>query len=108
MGHQTKVSERRVRIAHAIQSFVDNPVVILLKGLALILIGLSEAWRTLVGDIVHGHIRLGHGLILLGVFNVLDSLPHLVGGLEATQRYLETQNAKEFLQESLGPPTDLE
>jgi hypothetical protein len=108
VGHQTKVSERRVKIARAIQSFVDNPIVILLKGLTLILIGLSGAWHTLVDDIVHGHIRLGHGLILLGVFNVLDSLPHLVGGLEATQRYLETQNAKAGLQDALGPRTDLE
>lgn len=77
------------RIAGAIRSFVENPITLLVKGGLLILIGLSEASRTFRDDFARGHFSLGHGLILIGVFSVLDSLPHLIDGLDSGGKYLE-------------------
>ena len=45
------MSDRRVMIARAISSFVENPFTNLVKGTVLLLIGLSEASRTFIDDI---------------------------------------------------------
>src|SRR5438128_1554220 len=82
------------RIARAITRFVDNPVTNLVKGIALLLIGLSEASKTFTDDLAHKQLRVGHGLIIIGVFGILDALPHLIEGLEAGQRYLELRDKK--------------
>jgi hypothetical protein len=89
------MSSHRVRIARAIRAFVDNPITNLVKGILLVLIGLSEASRTLMDDIAQKKIRVGHGLIIIGLFNILDCLPHLIEGLEASNRYLELRDRKE-------------
>ena len=43
--------DRADRIAHAITSFVENPVTNLVKGIALFMIGLSEASHTFREDL---------------------------------------------------------
>jgi len=82
------------KISHHIRSFVDNPITTLVKGVALLLIGLSDASHTFRDDISHGQVRLGHGVIIIGLFGILDALPHLIGSLEAGGRYLELREKK--------------
>jgi hypothetical protein len=71
------------KIARAITRFVENPV-----------IGLSEASKTFTDDLVHKQLRVGHGLIIIGVFGILQALPHLIEGLEAGQEFLELRHKK--------------
>jgi hypothetical protein len=86
---------RRSTISRRIQAFVDHPVTNLVKGLALLLIGLSDAASTFWHDVSHGTVRLGHGLMIIGVFSILGALPHLIDSLEAGGRYLELRDEKE-------------
>ena len=83
-----KVNNHKEQVALAIARFVENPFTNLVKGIALFLIGLSEASKTFSDDIAHKQFRVGHGLIIIGVFAILGALPQLIDGLEAGQRYL--------------------
>jgi hypothetical protein len=83
------------RVARGIRSFVENPVTNLIKGIALLTIGLSDAYRTVWDDIAQRHLRVGHGLIIIGFFSMLDSLPHLIESLEAGARFLELRGSED-------------
>ncbi len=80
------------RIARGIQAFLENPYTNLFKGAALFVIGLSEASRTLSDDVAHAHLRVGHGLIIIGLFGMLDTIPKFLEGLEASKRYLDLRS----------------
>ena len=69
------MSSRRDRIAHAIETFVEHPITNLVKGIVLLLIGLTEAARTFHEDLASGHLRVGHGLMIIGLFSMLEALP---------------------------------
>ena|SRR5438045_4461191 len=88
------MSNHSDRIARAITRFVENPVTNLVKGIALLVIGLCDASITFTDDLVHKQLRVGHGLIIIGVFGILGALPHLIEGLEAGGRYLELRDKK--------------
>jgi hypothetical protein len=83
------MSERGNKVARGIKAFVENPITNLVKGVALMLIGLSDASQTFREDVSHGPVRLGHGLIIIGIFSILGALPHLIDSLDAGTRYLE-------------------
>jgi hypothetical protein len=85
------MGRRAEAAARAIRSFVDNPVTNLVKGLVLVAIGLSDALGTLRQDIARQHLRVGHGLIIIGLFSLLGALPHLIESLEAGERFLEVR-----------------
>src|SRR3954454_10029776 len=85
------MSVRGARLARGIESFVENPVTNLVKGVALLLIGLSDASRTFREDVAHGQVRVGHGLIIIGLFSILGALPHIIDGLEAGDRFLKSR-----------------
>lgn len=87
-------SERGNSTARRIQSFVENPITNLVKGLALLLIGLSDASHSFREDLAHGHVRVGHGLIIIGFFSALGALPHLIDSLEAGGRFLELREER--------------
>jgi hypothetical protein len=89
------MNNRRDKIARAISAFVENPVTNLVKGIALVFIGLTEASRTFREDVAHGQVRVGHGLIIIGLFSVLDALPHLIEGLDASRKYLESTGKRD-------------
>jgi hypothetical protein len=89
------MNNRWDRIAHAIGAFVDHPVTNLVKGIVLLVIGLTEAARTFREDVAGGRLRVGHGLVIIGLFSILDALPHLIEGLEASRNYLESKEEKE-------------
>jgi hypothetical protein len=91
------------RIAHAITRFVENPVTNLVKGIALFLIGLSEASKTFTDDLAHKQLRVGHGLIIIGFFSILGVLPHFIEGLEAGKRYLDLRDEKARPESDPGP-----
>ena len=82
------------RIGRAITRFVENPVTNLVKGIMLLIIGLSEASKTLTDDIVHKQLRVGHGLIIIGVFGILEALPNLINSMKAGGQYLESRDEK--------------
>ena len=65
-----------------------------MKGIALLLIGLSDASRTFTDDLAHKQLRVGHGLIIIGAFAILGALPHLIDGLEAGKRFLDSRGEK--------------
>lgn len=98
------MSGRADTLARGIKSFVENPVTNLVKGVALVAIGLSDASRTFREDVAHGQVRLGHGLILIGLFSVLGALPHLIEGLEAGVRALEPREPKGPAEQEAGRP----
>ncbi|MFO0908157.1 MAG: hypothetical protein U0794_07325 [Isosphaeraceae bacterium] len=81
-----------IRVAERLRAFVDNPITLLLRGLALFVIGMSEAWGSIQDDLMKGHLRVGHGLILIGLFNMLDALPHFLESLDAGILLLESRN----------------
>ena len=91
------------KIARALTRFVENPTTNLVKGIALLLIGLSEASRTFTDDLAHKQLRVGHGLIIIGVFGILGALPHWIDGLEAGRRYLELRQKKARPERDSGP-----
>ena len=65
---------------------MENLLTNLVKGIALLFIGLSEASRTFMDDLTHKQLRVGHGLIIIGFFGILEALPHFIEGLEASKR----------------------
>ena len=83
------MSDHKNKIASKLKAFVDHPVTKLIKGIALILIGLADASRTIETDLNPWHLHVGHGLVLIGVFGILDALPNVLDGLESGVRFLE-------------------
>ena len=77
------------RIAHALKRFVDHPVTKLAVGLILIVSGLIEAYDTVLDDLHRLRVRVGHGVVILGVVNVLASLPEVIDGLKHWLSYVE-------------------
>jgi hypothetical protein len=77
------------RLARALKRFVDHPVTKLVVGLILIVSGLIEAYDTVLDDLHRLRVRVGHGVVILGVVNVLASLPEVLDGIERWLSYLE-------------------
>src|SRR5271169_1925349 len=88
------MNDRWERIARAINSFVENPVTNLVKGIVLLLIGLTEASHTFREDVAHGHVHVGHGIIIIGIFSILEALPHIIEGLDASRKFMEFKGKK--------------
>ena len=98
------MSEHRSRVARAIKSFVENPLTNLVKGVALLVIGLTDASHTFRDDITHGQFRVGHGLVIIGLFSINPNrCPTIIEGLEAGSRYLEARE-KQGTPERCGWP----
>ena len=76
-------------IALALKRFVDHPMTKLVVGLILIASGLIEAYDTVLDDLHRLRVRVGHGVVILGVVNVLASLPEVIEGIERWLNYLE-------------------
>ncbi len=97
------MSERWGKVARGIKAFVENPITNLVKGVVLMLIGLSEASETFRDDLLHHHLRVGHGMVIIGLFSILTALPHLIDSLEAWVRYLELREKKADASEERSP-----
>jgi hypothetical protein len=103
-GREPTMVQRENTFSRRIQSFVDSPITNLVKGLALLLIGLSDASHTFREDLSHGTVRVGHGLIIIGLFSILGALPHLIESLEAYGRFLELRGEKGKTKNGAGNP----
>jgi len=61
-----------------IKNFIDNPIVLLVIGILLML--------TSVGEVIEGlnELSLGthHGVFIWGAFQVMSAIPHFIEGLE--------------------------
>ncbi len=84
-----KPNDLLARTGRAIRSFVESPTTNLVKGLLLLLIGLSEVSHTLREDFANKKLRVGHGMVIIGFFSILDTLPHFIAGIEASKRYVD-------------------
>jgi hypothetical protein len=98
------MSQRGDTIAHRIKAFVEHPVTNLVKGVALLLIGVSEASHTFQEDIMHGRVHVGHGLAIIGFFSILCALPNLIDSMEAGLRYRELRAQKAQAREKADKP----
>jgi hypothetical protein len=78
-----------IRFALVLKRFVDHPVTKLIVGLILIASGLIEAYDTVLDDFHRLRVRVGHGVVILGVVNVLASLPEVIEGINHWLGYLE-------------------
>jgi hypothetical protein len=76
-------------IALALKRFVDHPITRLGVGLILIASGLIEAYDTVLDDLHRLRVRVGHGVVILGVVHVFASLPEVIAGIEHWLGYLE-------------------
>jgi hypothetical protein len=74
------------KIIHSIQRFVTNPYVNCMVGLILFGTGLSEAWDSLYDDIINLRLKVHHGFMILGIFNVLKTIPDIILSLEHIHR----------------------
>jgi len=81
--------------------FVRHPLTQLIVAIILIVTSLIEASETFVQDFYNARLRAAHGLMLVGIVQVLAAIPDLVEGLE---RYLES--AKEHGVEPSSPPDE--
>jgi hypothetical protein len=70
------------RISRVLKRFVEHPVTQLGVGLILITSSLIEAYDTVLNDLHRFRVRVGHGVIILGVVNVLASLPDVILGID--------------------------
>ena len=78
-----------LRIALALKRFVDHSMTKLGVGLILIASGLIETYDTVLGDLHRLRVRVGHGVVILGVVHVFASLPEVIEGIEHWLSYLE-------------------
>jgi hypothetical protein len=77
----------------ALKRFVDHPITRLGVGLILIASGLIEAYDTVLDDLHRLRVRVGHGVVILGVVHELASLPEVIEGIEHWLGYLEGREA---------------
>ena len=63
-----------------IQFIIYNPYLRLTIGLLVFAIGMVQAWDTFVEDILSANIKLHHGLMLIGITQILDALPNIISG----------------------------
>ncbi len=76
------------RLSRRIRRFVEHPLTNLVKSLTLLLIGFSDVGVRVGEDVSKWHLRVGHGLLLIGFFGLLASVPYLLDSLEAGGRFL--------------------
>src|SRR5262245_3202980 len=71
-----------LRIALALRRFVNHPMTQFGVGLLLITSGLIEAHDTVLDDLYRLRVRVGHGVVILGLVHVLASLPGVIEGID--------------------------
>ncbi len=98
------MSRRWDRVASGIKSFVENPITNLVKGVVLASDRcLRSVARRFRDDLAHGHLRVGHGMIIIGLFSILDALPHLISSMEAWEKYVELRDKRAKAREEGRP-----
>jgi hypothetical protein len=83
MGEFMGVTSQKVR------RFVEHPITRLAVGLILFLSGFAEAYRSFGADLSQLQIGAHHGVMLLGLFNMIASIPDIIEGVGSGAQYLE-------------------
>jgi hypothetical protein len=94
------------RIALALKRFVDHPLIKLGVGLILIASGVIEAYDTVLGDLHRLRVRVGHGVVILGVAHVLASLPEVIEGIERWLGFAAAGEDRRRTQQAADDPVD--
>ena len=84
---QAAIEKTRFKWLERIKRFVRHPLTQLIVAIILIITSLIEASETFIQDLYNFKLRASHGLLVVGIMQVLAAVPDLVEGLE---RYLET------------------
>jgi hypothetical protein len=70
------------RTLQRFRAVMDHPVIQLVVGLILIVTGAVEAYDHFADESRGFRVAAHHGIIVLGLFQVLQCMPHLIAGLE--------------------------
>jgi hypothetical protein len=85
------VEKPEPRFIDALKAFVEHPTTKLVVAIILIVSGLIETLDTVKEDVSNLRVRVGHGIILLGLVNAFSSLPPVIDGIE---RWLKAAEIK--------------
>ncbi len=69
-------------VLEKLRSFSESKYLKLTVGLILLGSGLHEAWETLAEDLSNLNVGAHHGVMVLGVFHILQTLPDIIVGLK--------------------------
>jgi hypothetical protein len=58
-------------------------------GVILFVTGFAEAYQSFASDIAHLRIGVHRGVLVLGVFSMVSSVPDLIEGVGSSVEYLE-------------------
>jgi hypothetical protein len=83
------MERRRTKVARRIRAFVEHPATNLVLGVGLFAAGFAETYVSFSEDLSKWRLGAHHGLLVLGLFNVLASVPDLIEGLDAGGKFLE-------------------
>ena len=75
-----------------IKFIIYNPYFRLTLGLLVFTIGMIEAWDTFVKDIMDANLKLHHGVMLIGITQILDALPNIITGLDYVASHDQNKN----------------
>jgi hypothetical protein len=65
-----------------LKNFAEHPVLNLLVGLILLGIGLYESWSVFSAEMQHFNLGAYHGMMVLGLVQILKAIPELVEGMK--------------------------
>ena len=58
-------------------------------GVILFVTGFAEAYQSFSSDVAHMRIGAHHGVLILGAFSMVSSVPDLIEGVGSSVEYLE-------------------
>lgn len=76
-----------------LRKIVRDHHTIMFVGIMFIIMGLINLNDHLLENLVGIKIKIGHGLILMGVFNVLLSITFLINGISTLEASIESDNS---------------
>jgi hypothetical protein len=81
-----------MQMVERLKHFVANPYVNLAVAVVFFMTGLAEGWDSFQEDMAGFHVRVHHGVMLYGFFNMLKPLPDIFEGLEKmNQRSVQSE-----------------
>ena len=86
--------EQKKTLMKALKWIAENHWMNLLVSLILIGTSSQQVWADLKGDLAAMHIGSHHGVIILGIFHTLKTLPDIFGSLQAVDDNVEKAEGK--------------
>jgi len=79
-----------------LKHFVANPYVNLAVAVVFFMTGLAEGWDSFQDDMAGFHVRVHHGVMLYGFFNMLKPLPDIFEGVEKMNQRAFNRKSKKL------------